>query len=97
MTPINNVQPLNAAQLTDILKTDFPAYVNEQLGSNLAVTVVHVSDIVNIGFPEVIEGNAYTITVSDDTLELTDHTTEGTYNAELLGQQLVAFLEMKAG
>jgi len=97
MIAIKNVQPLNAAQLTDILKTDFPAYVNEQLGSNLAVDVVHVSDIVNVSFPEVIEGNAYTITVSDDNLELTDHTTEGTYNAELLGQQLVAFLEMKAG
>jgi len=97
MITINNVQPLNAAQLTDILKTEFPAYVNEQLGSNVAVEFEHVSDFVNVSFPEVIEGNAYTITVSDDNLELTDHTTEGTYNAELLERQLVAFLTLKAG
>lgn len=97
MITIKNVQPLSATQLTDILKTEFPAYVNEQLGSNLAVEFVHVSDFVNVSFPEVIEGNAYTITVSDDDLELTDHTTEGTYNAELLEQQLIAFLTLKAG
>ena len=96
MIAINNVQPLSAAQLTDILKTDFPAFVNERLGSNLAVEFVHVSDFVNVSFPEVIEGNAYTISVGDDSLELTDHTTEGTYNAELLEQQLVAFLTLKA-
>jgi len=97
MITIKNVQPLSATQLTDILKTEFPAYVNEQLGSNLAVEFVHVSDFVNVSFPEVIEGNAYTITVSDDDLELTDHTTDGAYNAELLEQQLVAFLTLKAG
>jgi len=97
MIAIKNVQPLSATQLTDILKTEFPAYVNEQLGSNLVVEFVHVSDFVNVSFPEVIEGNAYTITVSDDNLELTDHTTEGSYNAELLEQQLIAFLTLKAG
>ncbi|RYZ18345.1 MAG: hypothetical protein EOO10_25880 [Chitinophagaceae bacterium] len=97
MIPINNVQPLNAAQLTDILKTDFPGYVNEHLGSNLAVEVVHVSDIVNISFPEIIEGNAYSITVGEAQLELTDHTTEGTYNAELLSEHLFDFLSIKAG
>lgn len=97
MIAINNVQPLSAAQLTDILKTDFPSFVNEQLGSNLAVEFEHVSNFVNVGFPEVIDGNAYTITVGEDNLELTDHTTEGTYNAELLEQQLVAFLTIKAG
>jgi len=97
MTTINNVQPLDATQLAEILNTEFPTFINERLGSNLAVEVVHVSDIVNISFPEVIEGNAYTITVSEDSLELTDHTEEGTYNTELIEQHLVAFLTLKAG
>jgi len=97
MKAINNVQPLNAIQLTDILKTEFPAFINERLGSNLAVEFAHVSDFVNISFPEVIDGNAYTITVGESNLELTDHTSDGTYNTELLEEHLLAFLEMKAG
>jgi len=97
MIAINNVQPLSPERLFDLLKTEFPAYVNEQLGSNVSVEFAHVSDIINISFPEVIEGNAYTITVGDNSLELTDHTTEGTYNTELLEQHLVSFLTLKAG
>ena len=97
MIAINNVQPLNAVQLTEILKTEFPSFINEKLGSNLVVEFEHVSDFVNISFPEVIEGNAYTITVSESSLALTDHTTEGTYNAELIKEHLIAFLTLKAG
>jgi len=97
MKSINNVQPLTATELTDVLKTEFPAFINERLGSNLAVEFAHVSDFVNISFPEVIDGNAFTITVGESDLAITDHTTEGTYNAELLEEHLVAFLEMKAG
>jgi hypothetical protein len=95
MIAINNVQSLTAAQLTDILKTEFPAFVNGLLGSNLAVEFAHVSDFVNVGFPEVIEGNAYTVTVGDGNLELTDHTTGGTYDAQLLEEHLLAFLMLK--
>lgn len=97
MIAIDNVQPLSPESLFDLLKTEFPAYVNEQLGSNLAVEFVHVADIVNISFPEVIDGNAYTITVGDNSLELTDHTIGGTYNTELLEQHLMEFLTFKAG
>lgn len=97
MIAINNVQPLSPESLFDLLKTEFPAYVNEHLGSNISVEFAHVSDIINISFPEVIDGNAYTITVGDDSLELSDHTTEGTYNTELLEQHLVEFLTLKAG
>ena len=97
MISIKKVQPLSAESLFDQLKTEFPAYVNEQIGSNLAVEFAHVSDIVNISFPEVIEGNAYTITVGEHSLEITDHTTEGTYNTELLEQHLLEFLTIKAG
>ncbi|MBE9601386.1 hypothetical protein [Pedobacter sp. MC2016-24] len=97
MIAIDNVQPLSPESLFELLKTEFPAYVNEQLGSNLVVEFAHVADIVNISFPEIIDGNAYTITVGDNSLELTDHTTEGTYNTELLEQHLMEFLTLKAG
>jgi hypothetical protein len=97
MISINNVQPLSPEALFDLLKTDFPAYLNEQLGSNVTVEFAHVSDIINISFPEVIEGNAYTLTVGDETIEVTDHTTESTYNTELLEQHLIEFLTIKAG
>lgn len=97
MIAIDNVQPLSPESLFDLLKTEFPAYVNEQLGSNLAVEFAHVADIVNISFPEIIDGNAYTITVGDSSLELTDHTIDSTYNTELLEQHLIEFLTLKAG
>ena len=97
MITINNVQPLSPESLFDILKTEFPAYMNEQLGSNLSVEFAHVSDIINISFPEIIDGNAYTVTVGENNLEITDHTTEGTYNTELLEQHLLEFLTLKAG
>lgn len=97
MISINNIQPLSPEALFDLLKTDFPAFVNEQLGSNLTVEFAHVSDIINITFPEIIEGNAYTLTVGDNSIEITDHTTEGTYNTELLEQHLTGFLALKAG
>jgi len=97
MIAIDNVQPLSPESLFELLKTEFPAYVNEQLGSNLVVEFAHVADIVNISFPEIIDGNAYTITVGDNSLELTDHTTEGTYNTALLEQHLMEFLTLKAG
>lgn len=58
MISINNVQPLSPESLFDLLKTELPAYVNEQLGSNVSVEFAHVSDIINISFPEVIDGNA---------------------------------------
>ena len=97
MISINNVQPLSPDTLFDLLKTEFPAFVNDSLRSNLTVEFAHVSDIINISFPEVIEGNAYSLTVSEDSIEVTDHTTEGTYNTELLEQHLIEFLTQKAG
>jgi hypothetical protein len=97
MISINNVQPLSPEALFDLLKTEFPVYLNDLLGSNLTVEFAHVSDIVNISFPEVIEGNAYSLTVSEDSIDVTDHTTDGTYNAQLLEQHLIEFLKLKAG
>ena len=43
MISINNVQPLSPVSLFDLLKTEFTAYVNEQLGSNVSVEFAHVS------------------------------------------------------
>ena len=95
MIPIKNIQSLSSENLFNLLKTDFPAYVNEQLGSNLAVEFAHVADIINISFPEIIEGNAYTLTVEDGEIQITDHTIEDSYNTELLEQHLQEFLVLK--
>jgi hypothetical protein len=95
MIPIKNIQSLSSENLFNVLKTDFPAYVNEQLGSNLTVEFAHVADIINISFPEIIEGNAYTLTVEDDEIQITDHTIEDSYNTELLEQHLQEFLVLK--
>jgi hypothetical protein len=97
MNAINNVQPLSPEVLFDLLKTEFPQYVNEVLGSNIAVEFAHVADIINISFPEVIDGPAYTLTVGESEIEITDHTTDADYNTELLEQHLVEFLNLKAG
>lgn len=96
MISIDNVQPLSPEALFDLLKTEFPGYVNEWLGSNLTVEFAHVFDVINITFPEIIEGTAYTLTVSDKSIEITDHTVGGSYNTELLEQHLIEFLTLKA-
>ena len=94
---IDNVQPLSAVQLTDILRNEFPTFVNQKLGSSLVVEFAHVSDFMNISFHEVINGNAFTVKVSEDSLELTDRTNQDGYNAELIGVQLIDFLTERAG
>lgn len=96
MISINNVQPLSPEALFELLKTEFPAYVNDLIGSNLTVEVAHVSDIINVSFPEIIEGNAYTMIVGENSIEITDHTIGGSYNTELLEKYLTEFLTLKA-
>lgn len=96
MTSIDNLQPLSPQALFDLLKTEFPGYINEWLGSNLTIEFAHVFDVINITFPEIMEGNAYTLSVSDNNIEITDHTIEGTYNTELLEKHLIEFLILKA-
>ncbi|OKS88152.1 hypothetical protein [Mucilaginibacter polytrichastri] len=97
MTSIKNVQPLSAEKLFDLLKTDFADYINQKLGSNLAIEYAHVFDEINVSFPEVIEGPALNITVTDVELTVTLMATESDYNAELLEEHLISFLEEKAG
>ncbi len=100
MTSIQNIQPLSAEALFDILKKEFPDYINEKLDSTLAIEFAHVYDIINVSFPEVIAGTVLTITISDDDIVVTDNETTSEerleYNTELLENQLVNFLKMKA-
>ena len=97
MTPIKNVKPLSAEALFDLLKKEFADYINGKLHSNLTIEYGHVYDVINVLFPEVIEGNAFTITVSDEEITLINNATTSDYNTELLEQNLNDFLAEKAG
>lgn len=97
MATINNVKPLSAEKLFDLLKTEFADYINEKLGSNLAIEYAHVYDVINVLFPEVIEGPALTIAVSEVDLIVTNHTADADYNTELLEENLISFLTEQAG
>jgi hypothetical protein len=97
MTSINNVKSLSAEKLFALLKTEFADYINGKLGSNLAIEYAHVADIINVSFPEVIEGPALTITVTGEELTVGLMAMETGYNAELLEEHLVGFLTEEAG
>jgi hypothetical protein len=96
MATIKNVKPLSAEKLFDLLKTEFADYINGKLGSNLAIDYAHVYDVINVLFPEVIEGPALTIIVTGDALSVTVHDTDSDYNTDLLEEHLIGFLELQA-
>jgi hypothetical protein len=95
MNIIKNNHPLSAETLFNILKKEFADYINQKLDANLSIEYAHVYDIINISFPEVIEGTVFTITVTDDDLTVSINATDSEYNIELLEQHLMAFLEDK--
>lgn len=97
MATIKNVQPISAEKLFDVLKTAFADYINDKLGSNLAIEYAHVYDEINVLFPEVIEGPALNITVTDAELTVTLLATDADYNTALLEENLISFLEEQAG
>lgn len=97
MTTIKNVKPLSAEKLFDLLKTEFADYINEKLGSNLTIDYAHVYNEINILFPEVIDGTAWNITVTENELTVTLLATGSDYNTGLLEEQLIAFLRELAG
>ncbi|MCC8423497.1 hypothetical protein [Mucilaginibacter sp. UR6-11] len=97
MAIIKNVKPLSAEKLFDLLKNEFADYINEKLGSNLSIEYAHVYDEINISFPEVIEGAALNITVTDEELTVTLMATNSDYNTNLLEDNLIGFLEVHAG
>ena len=92
MTIIQNVKTLSAETLFGLLKTGFADYINAKLGSNLAIEYAHVYDVINVHFPEVIEGPALTIVVTDDALTVSAQTTTSDYNIALLEEHLIAFV-----
>jgi hypothetical protein len=96
MATIKNVQPLSAEKLFDLLKTGFADYINNELGSNLAIEYAHVFNEINVSFPEVIDGPALNIAVTDVELTVTLLARESDYNAELLEEHLIGFLEQQA-
>ena len=53
--------------------------------------------MINISFPEIIEGTVFTLIVSDVAIEVSGNEVEGDYNTELLEQHLNEFLISKAG
>src|ERR1700761_2140551 len=97
MATIKNVQPLSAEKLFHVLKTGFADYINQKLGANLSIEYAHVFDEINVSFPEVTDGPALNITVTDVELAVTLLATEADYNTQLLEENLVDFLEQQAG
>jgi hypothetical protein len=96
MTTIKNIQPLSAETLFDILKKEFTNYLNTALGANMSVEYAHVSDIINIHFPEITKGIVFSLTVSDDEILIEQGEIEEDYNTELLQEHLINFLTLKA-
>ena len=96
MTTINNIQPLSAEEVYSLLKTEFTDYVNNKLDSNMEIDYQHVANIINVLWPEVIEGIAFTITVDDDAITVSHDHERNDYNSDELEKHLVDFLTQKA-
>jgi hypothetical protein len=92
MTTIKNVQPLSAEKLFDLLKTQFGSYIDSKLDTNLSIEYAHVYDVINISFPEIIEGTVFTLIVNEEQVELSNNGRNTEYNTDLLEQHLEAFL-----
>ena len=97
MATIKNIKALSPEKLFDLLKTEFADYINQKLGSNLAIDYAHVFDVINVLFPEVIEGPALTVTVNDEEITVIVHATDSDYNTDILEENLIGFLEVQAG
>ncbi|MBD1365682.1 hypothetical protein IDJ77_17840 [Mucilaginibacter sp. ZT4R22] len=92
MTSIKNVHPLSAEALFLILKKDFANDINAKMNSSLSIEYAHVYDIINVSFPEIIEGTVFTITVTENEIALTNNGDDTEYQTNLLGQHLHDFL-----
>ncbi|WP_158799122.1 hypothetical protein [Pedobacter sp. L105] len=97
MITIENLPALSPESLYDILKKEFADYINAALDANLSIEYAHVADVINIHFPEIIEEIVFTLTISDDNIEIVNLATEGNYNTELLEENLIEFITVKAG
>ncbi len=95
MTIIKNILATSAEALYILLRKDFTDYINNKLDSNLSIDFEHVYDVINVLFPEVIEGIALTITVTNDEITVSDNAKNSGYNTELLEKYLINFITDK--
>jgi hypothetical protein len=95
MTTIKNIKPLSAEELFDLLKKEFAPYINSKLDSGLTIEYAHVYDVINISFPEVINGIAFTVIVSIDEVSLEKNEENIDYDLALLEGHLIDFLKEK--
>ncbi len=95
MTTIKNISPLSAEELFDLLKKEFAPYVDAKIDSGLTIDYAHVQDIINISFPEVIVGTAFTLTVTDEEITIAKSKEEFNYDLTLLEGHLTNFLKEK--
>ena|ERR1700754_1656626 len=92
MNTIQNVKPLSAEKLFDILKTEFGNFIDDKLDTNLTIEYAHVYDVINVSFPEITEGTVFTLIVNDETVKLSNNGENEEYNTDLLEQHLLEFL-----
>ncbi|MET3980986.1 hypothetical protein ABIB62_003505 [Mucilaginibacter sp. UYP25] len=95
MSTIKNIKPLSAEELFDLLKKEFALYINSKLDSGLTIEYAHVYDVINISFPEVITGIAFTVIVSIDEVSLEKNEENIDYDSALLEGHLIDFLKEK--
>ena len=95
MTTIKNIQPVSAEELYDLLKKEFAAYVDSKIDSGLAIDYAHVYDVINISFPEVKKGIAFTLTISDEEINIEKDEEDFDFDLNLLREELVNFLKEK--
>lgn len=95
MTTIKNIKPLSAEELFDLLKKEFALYINSKLDSGLTIEYAHVYNVINISFPEVITGIAFSAIVSDDEVSLEKNEENADYDSALLEGYLIDFLKEK--
>ncbi|WP_154647948.1 hypothetical protein [Pedobacter arcticus] len=89
------MKPLTAAELFDLLKKELATYIDAKIDSGLTVEYAHVQDIINISFPEIIDGVAFTLTVTDEEVAIEKSKEEFNYDLTLLETHLTSFLKEK--
>lgn len=97
MTVIKNVHPLTAEVLFDILKKEFPDYINTRLNAELNIDFAHVFDEITVKFPEVIAGTVIVVSVNTEEITVSDQADTSAFNIDLLKKNLIDFIELKAG
>lgn len=95
MTTIKNIQTLSAEELYKLLKKEFAAYVDAKIDSGLTIDYAHVYDVINISFPEVKDGIAFTLTISEEEIAIEKNEEDFDFDLNLLKEHLINFLKEK--